>query len=84
EPAFDPLAMRQALEKRPRVQCKMYDARHGFCDADSATFDAALIFLKTQLVFLGMYIILCLREWLIYFFPRSWLFILVFPVLLLA
>ncbi|ECP0936239.1 dienelactone hydrolase family protein [Salmonella enterica] len=42
EPAFDPLAMRQALEKRPRVQCKMYDARHGFCDADSATFDAAL------------------------------------------
>ncbi|MDI5431709.1 dienelactone hydrolase family protein, partial [Salmonella enterica subsp. enterica serovar Kentucky] len=24
------------------VQCKMYDARHGFCDADSATFDAAL------------------------------------------
>ncbi|EDO6205428.1 dienelactone hydrolase family protein [Salmonella enterica] len=42
EPAFDPLAMRQALEKLPRVRCKMYDARHGFCDADSATFDAAL------------------------------------------
>lgn len=42
EPAFDPLAMRQTLEKRPTVQCKMYDARHGFCDADSATFDAAL------------------------------------------
>lgn len=42
EPAFDPFAMRQALEKRPWVRCKMYDARHGFCDADSATFDAAL------------------------------------------
>ncbi|ASG77530.1 dienelactone hydrolase family protein [Salmonella enterica subsp. diarizonae] len=42
EPAFDPLAMRQTLEKCPRVQCKMYDARHGFCNADSATFDAAL------------------------------------------
>ncbi|MCF3872786.1 dienelactone hydrolase family protein, partial [Salmonella enterica subsp. enterica serovar Weltevreden] len=26
----------------PRLQCKMYDARHGFCDADCANFDAAL------------------------------------------
>lgn len=41
EPAFDP---RHATDagKAPRVQCKMYDARHGFCDADCATFDAAL------------------------------------------
>ncbi len=41
EPAFRSLAMRQTLEKRPRVQCKMYDARHGSRDADCATFDAA-------------------------------------------
>ncbi|HDJ2740311.1 TPA: dienelactone hydrolase family protein [Salmonella bongori] len=42
EPAFDPLVLHQILEKHPGVECKMYEAWHGFCDADSATFDAVL------------------------------------------
>lgn len=35
EPSFDPTALQQKLETLPLVQCHMYDAQHGFCDADS-------------------------------------------------
>lgn len=42
EPSFDTLLMQQELEKLPLVQCVMFDAPHGFCDADSPAFNAEL------------------------------------------
>jgi dienelactone hydrolase len=42
EPAFDPRAMQDELEKNPLVTCRMFNAQHGFCDADSQTWDARL------------------------------------------
>lgn len=42
EPAFDPRTMYNELEKIPSVTCRMFNARHGFCDADSQAWDARL------------------------------------------
>ena len=42
EPAFDPRVMQNELEKIPSVTCRMFNAQHGFCDADSPAWDARL------------------------------------------
>ena len=42
EPAFDPRALQNELEKYPSVACRMFNAQHGFCDADSPAWDARL------------------------------------------
>ena len=42
EPAFDPRIMQNELEKKPSVSCRMFNAQHGFCDADSQVWDACL------------------------------------------
>ncbi|HEI6966057.1 TPA: dienelactone hydrolase family protein [Yersinia enterocolitica] len=42
EPAFDTVVMQQELQKFPSVQCAMFDAYHGFCDADNPVFDDGL------------------------------------------
>lgn len=40
EPAFDPRDLQNELEKYPSVTCRMFNAQHGFCDADSPAWDA--------------------------------------------
>jgi dienelactone hydrolase len=42
EPAFDPREMQYELERHPSVTCRMFNAQHGFCDADSLAWDACL------------------------------------------
>lgn len=42
EPAFDPCVMQNELEKNPSVTSRMFNAQHGFCDADSSAWDARL------------------------------------------
>lgn len=42
EPAFDTSVLQQTLAAFPLVQCDMFDAHHGFCDAESATFDEGM------------------------------------------
>lgn len=34
--------MQNELEKNPSVTCRMFNAQHGFCDADSSAWDARL------------------------------------------
>ncbi|KNC90138.1 hypothetical protein GM30_04725 [Trabulsiella odontotermitis] len=41
-PAFDTSVLQQTLAQFPLVQCCMFDAHHGFCDAESATFDEGM------------------------------------------
>ncbi|WP_109220796.1 dienelactone hydrolase family protein [Klebsiella oxytoca] len=42
EPAFDPRVMQDQLENVPSVTCRMFNAQHGFCDADSPAWDPRL------------------------------------------
>lgn len=42
EPAFDPRALQDELKKQPTVICRMFHARHGFCDADSQAWNSRL------------------------------------------
>ncbi|WP_174507768.1 dienelactone hydrolase family protein [Klebsiella oxytoca] len=39
EKSFNTIAMKQQLQILPNVYCTLFDASHGFCDADSPSFD---------------------------------------------